>query len=133
MTEFSTPRYHSKEKIQPNHSLTKFIGKVAAVGGSGAVLAIGVMANHGPQPEEPAANAPRREYTAKAGDTEWSMGVRAYPEINPIEAAGYVDQLNPNPNHLVRPGQKFVFGADARIGRLVDPSAAPDRPSASPG
>ena len=135
MSEYDSPRYQSGEKIRPERNLTRFIGKVAAVGGSGAALAVGVMANHGPQPETPVLNRSHREYTAKPGDTEWSIGTRAYPETDAIEAAEHIDRLNPNPDHLVKPGQRFILGADAQIGRLVNPPAegGVDAPSARRG
>lgn len=78
------------------------------------------------QPQQPAINGPHLEYTAKAGDTEWSIGHRAYPELDQRAAADLIDRQNPNEDHLVMPGQKFEFGLDAEIGRKVDPSASED-------
>jgi len=100
--------------------------------GAAVLAAVGVNSIRQNQaPEQPALNGPHKVYTARPGDSEWSIGSQAYPDIDPREAQALIDKQNPNKDHLVTPGQEFVFGTDAEIGNLVDDSA--EAPSVSNG
>ncbi len=115
-------KQNSPEK-KPKKITVKYIGQRAliAAGTVGATVAL-MGANQGEQADPVVINKAHKVYSAKAGDTEWSIGSRAYPEMNELEAQQLVDAQNPNENHLVQPGQKFEFGTDAEIGKVVDPS-----------
>lgn len=105
---------------------------MAAALGAAVLAAIGVNTVRGDQlPEQPAINGPKKVYVAKPGDTEWSIGSRAYPDIDPRMAQDLIDQQNPNEDHLVIPGQEFVFATDAEIGKLNE--APGEHPSAQTG
>lgn len=97
---------------------------MAAALGAAVLTAIGVnQIRENESPQTPALNGPSKVYVVKPGDTEWSIGSRAYPDIDPRKAQDAVDEQNPNQNHLVTPGQEFVFDTDAEIGKIVDNSA----------
>ncbi|MBI2285745.1 hypothetical protein HYU82_02895 [Candidatus Saccharibacteria bacterium] len=124
MSEITTNRRPTKES-------NKHPKMMAAVLGATVLAAVGVNAvreNH--SPEQPAINAPHKVYIARPGDSEWSIGTRAYPDIDPREAQDLIDQQNPNQDHLVTPGQEYIFGPDAEIGNLAgnsaDSSSAPN-------
>ena len=117
MSEITTNR-------RPTQESNKHPKMMAAVLGATVLAAVGintVRENH--SPEQPAINEPHMVYIARPGDSEWSIGTRAYPDIDPREAQDLIDQQNPNQDHLVTPGQEFVFGKDAKIGNLADNSA----------
>lgn len=126
MVVMSEQRYQRKQ-LKPNHLSAKDWLKYTTAAGAIAVAGIAtVKAKAEARPLKPAANEPYLEYTAKAGDTEWSIGTEAYRQLDPREAAELIDEQNPNENHLVLPGQKFRFGLDAELGTKVDPSASED-------
>lgn len=108
---------------KPKQISIKYIGSRALIAAGVAGSAIAMMgAGKSDQPDPATINGPHRVYTAKPGDTEWSIGSRAYPNMNELEAQQLVDAQNSHKNHLVIPGQKFEFGMDSELGKVVDPS-----------
>lgn len=125
MSETSLNRRTSKEG-------TKHPKIMVAALGAAVLSAVGVTQIRANQaPETPSLNGPTKVYVAKPGDSEWSIGTKAYPGLDPREAQNFIDKQNPNQNHLVTPGQEFVFGSDAEIGKLVNNS--PEAGSAPTG
>ncbi len=125
MSEISINKRSGKEG-------TKHPKLLVAALGAAVLTALGVNTiRENQSPEQPAINGPHKVYVAEPGDSEWSIGTRAYPDIDPREAQDLIDKQNPNKDHLVTPGQEFVFGTDAEIGNLADNPA--ESPSASNG
>lgn len=112
---------YSKEGSRGAVISVRKIGAIAVTAGALAGLIISNEHQNRP-PDQVDDNEPYRVATAKPGNTEWGMAVKAFPNLRPEVAAEFFDDQNPNENHLVTPGQKFILPADARIGKLVDPS-----------
>lgn len=113
---------YTDRKERPVNIPIKTLGGYAAVAAGVTLLVANYMDRHR-EPGPAVLNGPHMEYSAKPGDTEEGIGSRAYPHLRLDQAAELVDRQNPNPDHLVEPGQVFVFNEDAKIGDLVDPSA----------
>lgn len=108
-------RTHRREDSRAPHVMAALLGAMVLAG-------LGVQTVEANQaPQTPTINGPQRVYTARHGDSEWSIGSRAYPNIDPRKAQELIDQQNSNDNHLIVPGQKFIFGTDAELGKVVNP------------
>lgn len=81
----------------------------------------------GPQPVVPEGFKKVKIYQVCPGDTEWSIVTRAYPDVDPRENLGLINEQeapSDRDDHILHPGQKIVLPEDAAIGKLSTIPAA---------